>query len=533
MKRRIFAILLTFFVTIILTSCNGLGGSNFALTEKMIDENINQLEYVESKREIIVSELPNYPVINSTYAYQGVLLVQNDDGESSVWSLITGKLFFPFKKVDDIHFYPTTYGHYVVVEYLDSEIELYDILGNLVLKKGNYLSFSVETSFGYDVDLMGDRVNAYFIEKIYSREPGMETVINTNKIDYFTGIRTEIDPTIPITTNITKSELKSFGLDGYYAHEFNGSLYIYDEDDNFVNRLHIDDSDNRYLANGKIVFQNYYEVDKEVKDYTYISNGNKYKLVTTQVDILTGKEKKLNLDYVFDSMLPIKDEKGIYKYSLGEIKYIKEKNIDSRAIRAILDENGKIIAELDIYGFHNLIKLKNYYFDIQTNFIIDKNFIPIFEVKSFEKILISEGLIVLKNNDLFGAIDENGEVVIPFKYTKIGDEFIDGKVYAIDNNGDYFLIDPKGNAEKISNEKTVTSLVTEGMFYSYETEGINGRYKAYFIDFDKKIKCQVTYTSVGLPYNISNLYGNYKLYTYLDGNKQKYIVVDVTTRKLS
>src|SRR5690606_39440239 len=90
--------------------------SNFALTEKMIDENINQLEYVEPKREIIVSELPNYPVINSTYAYQGVLLVQNDDGESSVWSLITGKLFFPFKKVDDIHFYPTTYGHYVVVE---------------------------------------------------------------------------------------------------------------------------------------------------------------------------------------------------------------------------------------------------------------------------------------------------------------------------------------------------------------------------------------------------------------------------------
>src|SRR5690554_7727962 len=172
-----------------------------------------------------------------------------------------------------------------------------------------------------------------------------------SRIYYHTGKR--VDVSSVDSFEIEKKELVEFGLKNYFCYLKSDIFYIFDSKDQLVNKVNLLKVD-FHIMDGKIISQTLYEMDDEDADYDLIENGRKYKLVTKSIDMLTGKEKDLELSYQISYMAPLKDEEGVLRYAHGKLKKIENYRDTTTNYYVIIDSNGKIVKKLDIYLFDKI-----------------------------------------------------------------------------------------------------------------------------------------------------------------------------------
>lgn len=484
MKKVLFFIILVF-TSFIFIGCNSSG--SFEFSSQMIKNNLSEREIeTDPKYNIVYSDLSNY-IVTKKYLPSGLVIVFDSETRQSCWSLLTGKLLFEPNEHIRIQVIERTYMSYVMTtDMLTKKVTLYDALGNVVLPSGDYISVNADIITGYS--LIGSFDIEDYIEKVVYTLIEDGTIVyykKYNKIDLSNGTREEtIFQQNEDYNSLMKADLKPYGLDGYYWILVSNTYYIYKDNGKLINKIYIPNFDSFNIVNGKLIYQIVYKVDKDAEDYTYISENYKYKIDTTQVDILTGKIKTLELNYLIRYSQIYYDKFNKPTYAYARVQNVLEKKLeDFYDTDIIIDKNGKILYNLEINPL-NLQKLDdNHFYSDQNKFIYNDKLEPIFAILGKTSVAEEEGLLITFYDGYYGAINAEGNIVIPFEYTFMESSFINGRTYAKHMNGTYYIINKDGSLIPLGGK--VISPV-RGLLFSYTYNEITKIYRANLLDYDNK-----------------------------------------------
>lgn len=480
----------------------------------------------EQKNELVVSDLVDLVIISNK---DGILLVGNAEGNYSCWSLFSGKLIFPFEEGIEIDFLDKTWGFkYIQTTNSDGEITIYDIFGSTIIAKDQYVLAEVDVVTEVVEDETG-AMQTYYIE-----------VVKTLTVkDYSMGItEPKIKKFILNIEERTREEFSNeknedyivkdidyldlYCLEGYYALSVNEMLFIYNKKDELINKINLAgiEYDNICALNGKILFQKVYLLEEENKDYTFISSGKKYLLDTFTIDILTGKKKELKVDYLIKNLFACKDEKGYFVYAYGKVKKIVARNLLSYSTNVIIDDKGKIIADLKELDFHDLTPIGNYFYDSNTGFFYNNDLNPVYTVEGMVTIDKKNEIIIVRDGVYYGVYDDELTLRLPFDYIELS-LFYRGKAIGKGSDGKYYIVDLNNNKTEISNHFLK---ITNGLLFVPRNDVYS------IIDYNNNVKYSVVYNNPNAPNftSINNAYGEF-LYTSFENNHQiSYVLIDIT-----
>jgi len=472
--------------------------------------------------------------INEINVDDGIIQLERD-GKSSVYSFYISDYLFPFQKVKKINYitklpsFANVVHKLVYIEVKDEKdkITVYDVMGNVILPNDNYLEYDIDFEYELEYNLKGKEVSYSIYEIIrYKTSLDIENKI-IYKINYYTGERKEVtDQYQEYIGKIKKEELSIYGLDGYYGYQDRKYLYIYDKNEKFINKVKLED--NAFITNGKMIYQKKYEVDKDEINYDFVFDDTKYKLETIQVDLLTGKEKRLNVNYLIEKGESIKNENGKYLYAFCKItRILAGKDLESYSISVIVDKNGKILRALPFDNLNNIEHVNNFLVDYAQGKVYDTNLSLVLSSLKIEKVDASSGLIVCSTGNE-GVINKNGEIIVPFKYDFVGKQFIDGMIYGTDLKSNHYLFASDGTSKQIFADSI--EFVSDG--YLLLKDKINKDLNnVKIINYLEKTLFECRATEIGNQVLIRNLYGSYVLYRFAYQNSYYYVLIDVTARE--
>ena len=232
---------------------------------------------------------------------------------------------------------------------------------------------------------------------------------------------------------------------------------------------------------GEVIIPLMYDYVGDYSDLITVANNDKYGFI--------NNENKLVVDTIYDN---------VYGFKEGYAWVMKNDDSKENGYREyVIDKDGNIVSEIkesiacrNNYGDNKLISAtkvsgedtKLGYVDIFGDTVIPF----IYE----EARVFKDNLAVVKLNDKYGAIDENNNVIIDFKYDSIG-IFNNGyaitwnrtskKYGLINNKGDVILPEVFDNIILLSNDKVY---VEE---YIYDIKEIKLDYKIIIKDDDRII----------------------------------------------
>lgn len=554
MHKKILIVLIVLASLMLLYSCNEK--SDFMFNEEIIDMNINlnprELDYDEPI--IIINDLDDLTVTNYKYLNQGILFVKDGDERVGVWNLFENKLILPLEADLTIEYiYDWYFGCYFKSVSKDNKTTIYDINGNIVLPRGDYSYVDIRTTrklkepkleaSGLDFQPMfspafEDNVLLYDYYEIidYVVNDTKERIQKKNKVDRVLKTREVVETNIDVfEKDYNKTDLKECGLDGYYKISKLPNVYIYKNDGKLVNKITIEESSDNGCFDGKIFIQKMYNVLDESYDYDYEYNNSKLKIVSKTIDLLTGKVKELDLDYIIESrsygnsfnrgVEKYLDSNGYPKYGFARVKPINNKYLLEET-NVIINSSGEILANLGNIYPKRLIKLEDeLYYNSMDKYFYNSSLEPLFGINGYEKILENSKLIILMVKGKYGVIDYEGNVVIPFEYSYIGDA-MGNYFYAIDNNSKPCIINLNNEKRYLHNNDI---FVLSGLTFKYTYNSLTSEATGNFISYEGNIKASIDYISdEGVPVfqDVSNGFNDGKLmiiHTNLE--KLEYVVI--------
>jgi len=539
--KKILTILILIILSVGLCSCKqNKDGEELVL--KILEKN-DLLQEKFPKNEINYISLNNN-LIKNDYIQYGILVLSNDLDQKAIYSLIEDKYILNYTKFQIIDvfqkncyidYYQKDYSMvYIVVKFDDGLIAIYDIQGNIVLDKGDYKEYDIKLKNYYEIESFPNVNSRFLIEEItYSY--ASQTYLIKNKIDPKINTRISLNDGISIIYKekygtVDKYELTQIGLTGYYLYTDGDNLYIYDNNGHLINYIKAYNYTAQYGAGGKIIYQYLTPLDDDAKDYSYIYNGKKYKLTTIQLDVLTGEEKILDVNYCILMGFAIKDENGKYNYAFASIYKIENKNNIHKEVYAILDANGKILYETDNPYIFSMKKLKNnYYANYYTNTLYDNKLNPILNYSTIYAITSSEDILICSHNGKYGAVDLNGKVIIPFEFSKIGKDFVNNRIYVKDESGISYLISKDKEIIPLNYDRV--NLISDGLLMLI-TNMDNNVKKVRVVDY--LLNEYMNYEINGVENYFANVnvkiyFNEYSVYFHNDSNTHDFIVVDKST----
>lgn len=509
--KRIVLLLSSFFILTLMVACT----KTMRITPDMLYNNVRHLVEDQVGTNVKLLEVKDYNVDQFRLDI-GLLILRNDD-TMGVWSLIEEKFIVPMQKdvvisivKDDV------FGAYIYVDTLDGYTTVYNILGSIIVDTDRYQHLKV---YGIKEE---DETYEYIEYRKLSNGDNNETKKLMYRINGKTKERIQVPVSIgyqqgELYDNIEYSEyidLKDYGLKNYYAYKLGKVLYIYNRKTNSLkNIIKLPNHDKYVLMNGKLFYQDSYLLDSFSDEYDYIYIGGKNKLFTTVVDLLTGKEKQLKVDYVIDSIFEFKDEDNQVKFAFGTINKIKSKIlITDVPINVIINSEGKILKEIPNVHIKGLTALNKEYY-ISNGVIYTSTLDKLTELPKPYEIVPREELIVFAHNGNYGAINYDREVVIPFEYKLLNAEsFFNGKVIGKTQNNKTVIIDINGSTYTIEDKE---QLLEPGLLYSYQYNFNKNTYAVKIMNYNQEnIASFETDSPNPIKYTISNAYYEYKLLVY-------------------
>ena len=531
MIKKILMFLLLDLLSFQLVACDK--GEDVSLSE-LIRKNLSTTTTeLEPVNKIFVNEFEDFEVVwESNY---GILLVEDDEGNNSCWSLFTQKLIFPFSEENQINFIYKIGGLlYIETTNSDDEKAIYDIFGRTIIEKGKYEIAEVDVDFELVADESGETRREYYeIVKTLTIED-LNKGITTPTIKKFL-LNVEEESRVEITEETEEEykrketiELKMFGLDGYYGRVVNFMLFIYNENNELINRVSLSgaDFDIACAFGGKLLMQKSYLLDEENEKYSYINQGNKYLLETFTIDILTGKKTKLKLDYIIHNLSPYQNEKGEYSYAYGAIRRIDSKNLLTAPTNVIINEKGKIIADVHQLELTELTPIGNHFYDEFSGYIYNSDLDPLYLINGNLVFDDCNDIIIVHDGDYYGVVADDGSLLIPFEYVELS-EFYQGKALGKYRDGKYYIVDLNRGSTALNGPLFE---IATGLIFIYRND--SSPYQADIIDYNNNIKHSLEFDSPASPSfnSINNIYGNYLYASFKNNNQTSYLLIDITLR---
>lgn len=508
-------IILCLFISLFLFSCNRFS-SEFKITKEFIDANLD----FETKSEITLpkvklSDLKDYEIANNQYISKGVVLVRDSENRLSAWNFFEQKFLFPFEDYFSITIQDDPYlGCYFKVMQQDSMYTIYDINGNVVLPTGKYEQASLTTNRVSKFDDYDNFIgNIYYETVTYKFYDNNEVFKKKYKINIEAKTRELLDSDTNKfdKTLRNKVNLKIVGLDNYYCIFVEPVLYVYNSKDELVNRINMLDSYNGIIFNGKIIVQNIYVTHDTNQEYDVIFNNQKCILETKSIDILTGREKLLQLDYVIKNGLALLDASGNSTLGYASINKIIGKVPQATTTNVIIDSNGKILYDLGTINLTELQKLADdTYYSPTKKYLFNENLEPIFALRSTPSFVQGDSMIIIKDDNYFGAIDYKGNILIPFEYQFIATEFYKGKTFATHMDGKKYIIDANDFKKTLPDN---ASILSPGVYAYYKVDLLNGKTETVISSFTDEVLLEVEYfdTNPLAFQSVGSIYANGKL----------------------
>lgn len=445
MKNKVLVIFL-FILTVAFFGCNSLGREiNTQFIDFNIEEDYSKIEptqYLEYYKK-------NFEIYNDS----SIPLITVKSGNSlGIYSILEDDLILDFKENVTIDYIVNYYfPNYFKVIYPDNSLELYDYNGSMILRKGEYKNLRLEVS------RIRDKQNWIFNEKITYIQNNKTTTINYQSFNDLKNRKLVSDNDNLIQgdkiTFIPRGiDLEEIGLPGYYLIELNDNfVQIYNSKNQLVSTVNLN-FDYQYAVSfgGCIIYQKVLLLDNDEKEFDYAVEVNndllKYDLITYKLDLKKGDIKELDVDFIISDGTSCKDKEGIFNYANVKLKFIENKRL-MPSQQFIIDDDCNIV-----YNFSNAISLEslirldsNHYFDYGSNKLYDGKMNLIFDFNNndyditFESFDFGNKLIKCLNDNKYGFINYDLEVIIPFDYDYLGDYFISNYTYGVINDINYLI----------------------------------------------------------------------------------------------
>lgn len=531
--------ILSLLIVSLILIVSGCTSKKFTLSSDIILNNIEKSNPIKVPvNDVFASDFGELTVTNDIAYTTGYLIVTDEIGRRGCWSLAENRLIVPLQTDLTINLKSVTnFGYYIETMSFDDKKTIYDPSGIIVVDTDKYMVANVTGNRKPIYDDLGKFLHYEYIEVVTTltvkdSELGLQQTIKEYKIDPKTKQRTLINNDLGDYykgDDVKKVDLKKFGLDGYYGKEFNSYIYIYKNDDTLVQTIQIPESDVTVIFDGKILIQTSYLVDSFTDNYTYIENGKRYVLITTSIDLLKNDKKNLKLPYKITSLIPFNDKNDIAMYSYVKMRKINSKILIPETTNAIVDSKGTILTEINGVDFSSLKRLDDkHYYDSKSKYVINDKLEPLYLLPLEYSIIQSENIIVLIQNNKYGAIDYDGKVVIPFEYTNLLTSFNNGSTIGTHSDGHSYIVQKDGKTKKIEDSYL---FISSGLVLTYKNTSLAPeQYQGIIMDYQGNAKYTFDSTSPNMPnfQFFSNLYGTYQVARYPITGGNKYIVINTT-----
>ena len=367
-------------------------------------------------------------VVTDEYYQSGLLVLQNEYGYRGYYSLHYGKylvnpMFIPELIQYEEIVIDSNVGYFIYLKYRNNYY-IWDALGNLIYNGDEeaYVSTVVINEDVYSIlNMENSKVNYKYTSTglvqvaNLPKEEDKEVVekeedIDKDKLEFgdlFVGDKLDLTP---------------YGLVGHYIVN-SGILYtVFDQYDNKLSTFVLPNGVKARIVEGNIMYQEYIPLPHTARDYTYSVGDNynvvKYKLNTYVIDVVKGNTKTINCDYIIHDLVPYKDEQGVYNYYLALIQNVgKEKELKSNETY-LIDKDFNLIQNVTGYEVTFYKKLDNgYYYNSYTDVIYNSQLVEVAYIGDMNPVFYEkEGLFIGRMDGLYGAVNLEGKVVIPFEY---------------------------------------------------------------------------------------------------------------------
>lgn len=492
----------------------------FEMTSELLSQNLGDYEDKRPRNAVFVSDLSDYEYVNTSDLSLGLLIVQDEDLNEGVWSLFIQDFISPPDSDTSFRMINAFQAHYVELTDEDGLITVYDVFGKVVLPKGPYSNVDIEI----ETRIEDGEEKCYEIVSYYRETEDGSYVYETKKFLLNTDLKSRTEAEDEEEGGVLlpdESDLAVFGLEDYRIKGFGTHLSVY-KGDELAYHLQLDNPDAVLVADGKLLVQKSHLLDNLSEEYSYLSGGNKYYLETYMVDLRSGKEKNLKLDYVINSVTPFYDAEGVYKYGYATISEIIERNRSLSPKMVLIGANGKILTE---FGF-NILALKKLsptrFYNPISSYVYNEKLLPEFGFKSMPYFIESETAFLV-SDDKYGVVGADGEILVSFKYDYIYNSFLDGKTLARDEELKYCVIGLDGSKRII--DETV-SLISRGLILNVIEIEEYSLYEYRILDYNltRKATIEASFFNANPFRSTSNVYGNY-FYASFDST---YVLIDRT-----
>lgn len=501
------------------------------LTPELLDQNIpnNVLKPVEDKvTSSNEATFDSSSIYDDRYVKYGLLVVENETGHIGFYSLHYNKYLIERQYYKSWVDYKVEFhydlGYIVTIEFKDI-INVYDCFGN-VLYEDIYKIYDIYTVINegilyLGIDYLIDSGTSSSIGYKYSENGTVTKVQNANFIkslvhDDDKVVNESIFNKGDLYVDIIRMDLSKYGKEGYYLSSKENLFTVFDNMNKPINTFYIPDGfHSGSFINGYCLYQSMYELPDDADNYDISIGDLKYSIKTYRVNLFEkDKVDELELDFKINNLIPFKDLNGNYTLCMAEITEIDDYHIGTVSKYVIIDCDGNILEDISGLNPGAFRKLGDNYYNTKTQILYDSNLKEIAYLEDIDPVVDYEtNTIRGRINGLYGVLDKNGDVLIPFEYNYITSDWNnvnlyeshDGIILGLNIDQYCFINLLTGNVYEVDG---VLTRVANGLYTDISIDQVR------YLDYSNKDELNVYYTISGYAYQ--QIQKNYVLTTILN-----------------
>ncbi len=445
-------------------------------------------------------------IYSSTYAAQGLFLLQNDEGYVGFFTTITNDWILKPQFIPNTFTYEVTQINEYIGILLELRYEeqyiLYDVLGNALVSSSQHidLTFSQEyLNVGYLEEMELTGIDVYFYDDDYVDPDFPGAIPGMWRTKYFTysknGALTqntmswedlepeEEEELTPFDLPIL--ELDDYGYEGYYVMKgANGYSAFYKREKDsgigqYIGSIYDQDvlGNFRGMVGSKVMFQRWIELPERTEDYDFSVGNTKYSLETYSYDMNDNfKKETYNFKFVIGGQIKVValkvEEHNFYSMNILEINGRK---VLEPQETLIINEEMIVVKNMTGVTPTQFEKVGESFYNKESKILFSSNMEPIASFVDFQsvQILREHELFLVRYNNLYGLVDDHGYFMYECEYSDIySEQGIDGAFIARDNDtGDLHSIGRyEGMGAYVNDYNTIS--YQDGLFWtSYYNSG--------------------------------------------------------------
>ena len=340
--KKLITIICLLMVVLLCASC----GKNDTMTVKEYIAGLNEKNPVAAPNSLkSLDSMQDYEISN--YINHVFVLKNNEDAEQVVYNAKTGTTIFEWDLKDDkTCFLKQVCGEVYIAVLSTNKDEktttiLYTDSGEKLLEVNRRLTAE-------DIKTSSSNGDFFVCDgRIYNVKDGKTTFVVNNP--FVTSV-----PSYDVETDSYYYDFPSSNSGNiyyYYSDIFSdpsNSVIVYDKTFNVVLNWECPYGDARNvvaLNNDTLIAQLCTALPEHALSYDFLYMGTKWKMDTIMIDVATGKEKSINLDYaIMDTAFG--DDVSDSVENIAAIRKIEGKNLSTTLTYVSMGEKGKVVAEL-------------------------------------------------------------------------------------------------------------------------------------------------------------------------------------------